>query len=200
MKKTILILLIWLSLSGPLLADTIKDKRRIDEEARRNLRPSETRTLITAQPSSQNLSSPEVDYFQPLLSKKYVLRGDALRPLLMLMGEEAFKQDQDAQISLLKQKGIIPVKIAAAFLPDQPLDKGLAAYMFCRALDINGGLILRLFGLSERYALQELVFAGIMTQGSVDDILSGSEFVAAFASAAHNLAEKNEASQPKKLK
>ena len=201
MRKAAFLFVFMFALPHLLSARTLKDERRIEEEARQSLRPSETMPSVVTEPAPQTTPSPpELAYFQALLSKKYVLRSDAVRLLLMLLGEESLSEDRAQQISLLKAKNIIPVKIAVAFSPDEPLRKGLAAYMFCRALGIKGGLNVRLFGMRERYAVQELVFAGIMPQGSVDDIVSGREFISIFTHAVQYQSEKNEALHHQNLK
>jgi hypothetical protein len=88
-----------------------------------------------------------------------------------------------SQVASLKQRNIIPSKITAELSPNQPLSKGLAAYMFCQALNIKGGLLLRLFGMNQRYALKELVFQRIMSPGRVKDTVSGKELIVIFTRA-----------------
>ena len=55
--------------------------------------------------------------------------------------------------------------------------KILCTYMFSKAFDIKRGVILSLFGMSERYALKELVYQGMMSPGNVKDIVSGEELI-----------------------
>ena len=49
--------------------------------------------------------------------------------------------------------------------------------MIQRALKIQGGLALHLFGSTERYAMKELGFRGILSPGLTRDLISGSELV-----------------------
>ncbi len=71
----------------------------------------------------------------------------------------------------------------------RPLRRGPTAYMFCKALKVKGGAILSLFGVSERYAVQELAFQGIMSAGNVNDIIAGDELALATMQAADYLAK-----------
>jgi hypothetical protein len=201
MSKFIFILVFLVSLPHLVCAGTLKDERRIEEEARQKLRPTEDRPKVTQQPSAANQpssagwSQSQLLYFQEIMAKKYVLRSDALRSLLMLISQDNSALDQAGQIKLLKERSIIPPKIASAFASEKPLRKGLAAEMFCRALGIKGGLTLRLFGMNQRYAFNELVFLRIMPQGSQDDIISGREFIALFTKAVEYLSAKIETAQ-----
>jgi hypothetical protein len=193
MRKSTFLIIFLLCLPHVLSARTLKDERRLEEEARQSLHDTETAPSLEGEPAQESAPSQELAYFQALLTKKYALLSDALRPLLILLGDkESFSKDQATQVGLLGERGILPERIASAFLPDEPLRKGLAAQMFCRALGIKGGLGLRLFGMSQRYAMRELVFEGIMPEGSAEDFISGEEFIIIFSNAAQYLSEKNE--------
>lgn len=201
MRKLALVFVFLFSLTRPLSAETLKDQRRLEEEARVELRPTEPQPSVASEPALEISSSTDLSFFQELLSKKYVIRREAIGPLLILLGEEElFSQDQAAQIRFLKETNILPAKIAQDFSPDKPLRNGLAAYMFCQALKMKGGIGARIFGMNQRYALNELVFTGIMPEGSIDDVVSGPEFIIIFTQAAEHLAQKNEAAKGKILK
>ncbi|NIA21400.1 MAG: hypothetical protein GWP05_05405 [Anaerolineaceae bacterium] len=58
-----------------------------------------------------------------------------------------------------------------------PLSKGKLAYMVCQALGIKGGLVMRLFGPSERYCLFECEFLELMTGGATYENVTGGELV-----------------------
>ena len=57
----------------------------------------------------------------------------------------------------------------------KPLRRGVTAFVLLRVLDIKGGVFLRIFNESERYALKELLYEGIRSSGNVDEIISGDE-------------------------
>jgi hypothetical protein len=192
MRKLILLFILIFSLPLFLTAGTLKDERKIEEEARQSLRPTEAPPYQNKRAVPERAPPLELAYFQELMQKKYVLRSDAIKPLLILMRLDSPVQEQAAGINLLKEKNILPADIAAVFSPDEPLRKGLAAYMFCRALGLKGGIWMRFFGRSQRYALKELAFEGIMPDGNINDLLSGKEFVAIFTHAAQFLARKEE--------
>ncbi|KPK97128.1 MAG: hypothetical protein AMJ95_10805 [Omnitrophica WOR_2 bacterium SM23_72] len=198
MRNLILILVFLFFLASPLSAETLRDQRRLEEEARDDLRFTEPQSPVISEPVLEGSSSIDLSFFQELLSKTYVERGDAIRPVLILLDEEEFmSQDQAAQIRLLRERNILPSKVALDFSPEEPLRKGLLAYMFCQALGIKGGVAARTFGMSQRYAMNELVFTGIMKEGSIDDVVSGEEFIIIFTNAVEYLAQENEAAKDK---
>ncbi len=201
MSKLALVFVFLFLLTHPLSAETLKDQRRLEEEARGELRSTECQPSVISESAPEISPSSDLAFFQDLFSKKYVKRSEAIRPILILLGEEELlSQDQAEQIRFLKEKNILSVKIAQDFSPEEPFKKGLAAYMFCQTLRMKGGIGARIFGINQRYALNELVFAGMMPEGSMDDIVSGPEFINLFTQAAEYLAQKNEAAKGHSLK
>lgn len=136
-------------------------------------------------------------YFAMLAQKRVVFRYDAAKALVILMGVDEEHISLDAQIAYLKAQGLLPKRFhREPFDPQQPLRKGEAAYMFRQALNIQGGLALRLFGPSERYALKELEYQGIMAPGHVRDLVSGMELVQIMDQAARFKLKHTAARQP----
>jgi len=166
------------------MAQTAQEDRRIEEEKRKSLH--QTEVLVPAM--EEQVARPDhlIDrsYFEKLVSRKISYRRDGCMTLAVLMGVEKQYPNLDSQIAFMKERGIIPPKYTADFSPDEPLRKGLAAYMFYEALGIDGGLWIRLFGISQRYALKELVFEGIMISGNKHDIVSGEELISILAGCA----------------
>ena len=195
MKKTLSLFLFLIFFSSLLMAQTSEEERRIEEEKRQSLRSTEESIFEKREPGFRPTDSTELGYFRELLSRRVIFHYDACRALVILMGVENQYKDLNSQIAFLKEKNIIPRKTASEFDPNEPLRKGLAAYMFCRALEIKGGLWLRLFDKSQRYALKELVFEGIMSPGNVNDIVSGKELILIFTTAANYKAKRLQAAE-----
>lgn len=66
---------------------------------------------------------------------------------------------------------------------EEPVTKGTLAFMVCRALDIEGGLLMRVMP-SRRYAYREAVYARLMSAGSSYEPVTGPEAVGIFSRAA----------------
>ena len=124
--------------------------------------------------------------------KRIAYRYDASKALVILMRVENQYISLDSQIHFLKKKNILPKKFESEFDPMEPLRKGLIAYMFSMALDIKGGVVLSLFGMSERYALKKLVYQGMMSSGNVKDIVSGEELISILTQAGNFKAKMRE--------
>jgi hypothetical protein len=167
-------------------------RRRIEEEKRESLEP--TQTYAPEEPRAvEPPSQPDrLRYFEVLIEREVALGADACRVLSLLLDIEDSHPDLESQISFLKQKGIIPARLAQDFDPERPLAKGLCAYMFCKTLKIKGGVILRIFGLNQRYALRELIYQEIMYPGYAREIISGKELILIVTQAADYLSERKE--------
>lgn len=161
-----------------------KDEKRVEEETRQVLRKTEAKSAVPTSLAAQPAPSLEFKFYQNLLTKKYAVGQDILLPLLSLIGEKYPPTDQLSQITLLKEKKVVPAEATKEFFSDAPLRKGVAAYLFCRAMGIKGGVMPRLFGLSRRYAFNQLVYMRIMPGGGVDDLISGRELISIFTNAA----------------
>jgi hypothetical protein len=194
LMKGLTFFLVFLLIPSFCFAASIQGQRKVEEEARQQVRSVESLLPVVVSPQAQEnlpVASANLSYFEKLLFQKYTTRSDILCPLIILLGADVPAEDQVSRIHLLKEKKILPVKLAAALSPDEPLTKGLASFMFCRALKVKGGLLMRLIGINQRYAFNELVFLNIMPQGSIDDIVTGQELVGIFTNAAEYLADKN---------
>ncbi|MCK5504751.1 MAG: hypothetical protein KAJ10_06290 [Thermodesulfovibrionia bacterium] len=193
MKKIFIILLLPSIIFSPclLLAETAEERRRIEEEKRDELRSSEGHPLKQQEEKTLPLSFVDRIYFAELMTRKISYRYDASKIFVLLMGVENQYIDMDSQIIFLKEKNFLPKKFEADFSPREPLRKGLFAYMLYKALDVKGGITLSLFGVSERYALKELVYQGILASGNENDILTGEELVSTTMRAAEFISKKN---------
>ena len=191
MRNPILVLLLIVMFPGLLAAESAQDNRRIEEEKRDILAPTQITIYPQERPVSVAPESSELQYLKELVLKKVATTQDAIHILAILLGLRQEQKDYPAGLSFCREKGILPPKISDNLRAESPLRKGVAAYMFCRALGLRDSVWLRVFGTSQRYALRELVFEGIMPSGSVHESVSGSELVLIFANAAEYLADKN---------
>ena len=176
--------------TGGLIAQTTEEDRRIEEEKRKSLQATEAGVVDEKKGRVQPIAPIDLVYFAELMPRMVTYRYDACKALVVLMGVEDKYIDLDSQVIFLKEKNFLPKKIETEFDPMKPLRKGLAAYMFCKALGIRGGICLTLGGMNERYALKELVHHGIMSSGNVKDIVGGDELVSIVMQSANYIAKK----------
>ena len=176
---------------GGASAQTIEQDRRIEEGKREGLKPTVT---VPRSPTKKGVlkgkDSPPVPlpappiYLMNLAQKRIAFRYDAVKGIVILMGVDEEYIDLASQVTYLQAQGFLPSRFQDTFDPMEPLRRGVVAYMFRQALGIKGGIALHLFGSSERYALQELAFQGILAPGHVHDLISGADLVQIMSMAA----------------
>lgn len=105
-----------------------------------------------------------------------VTESDVVSGMLLLMDGQDAAAPFARRVDLLKQRRMID----ASWSHDasRAVLRGRLAYMVCVACDIKGGVILRLFGPSQRYCLRELQYMRMMGQGNVRGKITGMELVA----------------------
>ena len=176
-------LLICLAPWGPAVqGETLQQERRIEEEKRESLKPIVILPPPAAAPAALAAEQPvplpiKQLYLAMLVPKRIAFNYDAAKAIVILMDVDEEHLDLTAQVAYLKERGFVPRRLQQTFDPMAPLRRGVAAHMFHRALGIRGGLAWHLFGPTERYALKELVFRGIMASGHPHDLISGAELV-----------------------
>lgn len=178
MRKLCFTLIVLVIIYTMVFADTTEEKR-INELNRKSLISTEKNFQRKENAPVSFLPRADMLYLLELPQKKVTYRYDICKVIITMLGVENEYIDLGAQIKFLGEKGVIPRHYFKnkEFDAMQPLRKGLAAYMFYQTLEIKGGLILKLFGTNERYALKELVHEGIMSPGSTNDIVTGEELL-----------------------
>ncbi len=181
-----IILLLCLCVSVPVRSGD----RRVEEDKLKAFQATE----ITADPSKGKIpfsKPPPMDpldrmYFVEIMMKKITYLYDLSKIISLLLEKENKYITLDAQIMLLRENHLLPRHLKKDFNPQAPLRKGVAAYVFCKALEINGGLGIRMFGLTEHSAINELVYEGILPAGNAKEILTGEELISIFTQAANH--------------
>lgn len=172
MKKIAFIFFCLLLMRTSVFAASAEDTRGIEEDKRKSLAPTEAQQYPAAPAHGPKSDKENYAFLLELYNKKVSSIADACRAISILLGrEEQFVQKFNYQ---------------------EPLRKGQVAYMLCKALDMKGGLWLRLLGLSQRYALRELVYERVMVPGNVQDFMSGKELISTLNQAADYLARSHD--------
>ena len=163
--------------------------RRIEEEKRWTLQSAEV-AAGSLEPANEAVNKNHSSlYIKELFLKKIAYRYDLYKVIAIILGVESKYTDTDSQIEFLKTNKIIDESLPINFKLDKPLQKGLTAYLFCRALDLRGGILSRIIGLNERRAINELGFHGIISKGNVSDYISGKELIIILTRAANFIAQ-----------
>ncbi len=185
--KLLFAVLIVLSFSSVALSQTPVEARRVEENKRKDLQATENpkRPGTEQPPSTASAPMRPLDrmYFLELITKRITYHYDLCKMISLLLEKENEYITLDAQIMLLKENHFLPRSLEEDFPPQQLLRKGVTAYIFTKALGIKGGWSVRVFGLREHNAINELVYEGIMPAGNARDIVSGEELISIFTQA-----------------
>jgi hypothetical protein len=121
-------------------------------------------------------------YLRRNFEKDRATYGDACRALLSLIKDEHTDADFGSVSGDLSGRGVV----SADWNLQEPslLTKGTLAYMVCQSLGIKGGLTIRVFGMSRRYALRECQHLGLINGGTMDEYVSGRELIDVITNAA----------------
>lgn len=117
----------------------------------------------------------ELDFMDALSKQVVVTNDDALHGLITFADGADLCRDYAARVKIAQDKGWVP----EGWNPpaDESATVGWMAVAGCKVLDIKGGLTMRVFGPTPRYATRELVFMGVLPMRTDNQSLSGAEFL-----------------------
>lgn len=122
------------------------------------------------------------DFLREVIDREYAHFEDGLKAVDLLRdGELAEDLSFEDRINQLKEDGIVPSSWERE--SEDPLTRGELAYMFYRSMDLEGGVVIRIFGVSRRYAYKELHFRRIMTEGMQSRRIDGEELISVLRAA-----------------
>ena len=107
--------------------------------------------------------------------------SDALRIIQTLQQNKDTAAKFEACRLFLMDKNVIPR--SWTYRKDSPITQSMVAYMVCNTLKIEGGVTMRLFGNSERYAMRECIHIGLITDAKPKQYVTGKELLAIFSRA-----------------
>jgi len=171
-----------------LAAPAPQDDRRIEEQKRNDLKPTEVH-YQGKKPVAKGapLLPDDTVYLFEMALRKVTYGYDLCKTIVILKGVENDYIGLDSQVRYLKEQNYLPKHLEDTFDPMKPLRRGVTAFVLLRVLDIKGGIFLRVFNESERYALKELLYEGIMSSGNVNEIIGGDELASAITRAVNYL-------------
>ena len=117
----------------------------------------------------------DAQFLFDLSKKKYCSTDDAYRGMLFLIDGNDTSNDFEERTARLAMHGV--VKKNWRHSSNEVITKGKVAYMLARALGVRGGVMYNVTNASQRYSLRELIFNGIIKDGTESSKLSGAEYV-----------------------
>lgn len=130
----------------------------------------------------------DAQYLNETIGRKAVSLGDGCQFIMYLLNLENKYPSFEEQMQFLKNNQYAPPAILTKE-ENTPLSRGELAYMIAKTLHLKGGLKARLFGLNERFAMEELIHQDIMRAGHAQDLVTGQELVVLMTRSAEHLSE-----------
>jgi len=167
-------------------APTPQDKRRIEEQKRHDLESKKPEAPAPSTTGRKAPLSPEdTRYILEMSTRRVTYNYDLTKLIVILQGVENDYIALDAQVRYLQDNDYLPRDKRESFDPMKPLRRGLTAYVLRKVLNIKGGIFLHVFSESERYALKELSYEGVMPSGNTNEIIGGDELASSITQAIH---------------
>ena len=117
----------------------------------------------------------QMDFWHALPERRVTSNDEAFHALLLFTDGQDPAADYAGRVELLRSRGMLPAGFDAP--ADAAVQRGTLAVALARALNIKGGLTMRLFGPSPRYAVRELQYMGIIPPSSPNQAFTGPEFL-----------------------
>jgi len=135
-------------------------------------------TAKVAQPLTGKLAGNDPDsqleFWHTLATRPVTSNDEAFHGLLLYTNGEDPAKDYPGRVAVLKQRKMLPGNFDRP--ADEAVQRGPLAQAICKALDIKGGLMLRMTG-AQRYAVRELQFLELYPPSGPNQTYSGSEFL-----------------------
>ncbi|MGD0389407.1 MAG: hypothetical protein ABSC42_10685 [Tepidisphaeraceae bacterium] len=124
---------------------------------------------------SGNDADAQLNFWHELANRHLTSNDEALHGLLLYADGRDDANTYDKRVATLKSRGLL----AASFSEpaNDAIRRGDLAVAIVNLLGIKGGWVMHIFGPTPRYAVRELVYAGIFPPSSPQQTFSGAEFV-----------------------
>jgi hypothetical protein len=149
----------------------------------------------------------QLEFWHALAERPVTSNDDAFHGLLLFLDGNDPASDYSGRVSTLRSRKLLPTNFDQP--PDRAVERGTLAVAIVRALKIQGGVMLSLFGhtpLDTRYAVRELQYLELFPPSSPNQTFSGTEFLGIIGKledyrrgqrpAPREVAEENEAGIP----
>jgi hypothetical protein len=131
--------------------------------------------VSTLAPNGADPVATRMEFWHTLNDRPLASNDDAFHALLLYFDGKDDATDYAGRVRTLKSRGWLGGGFNEP--ADRAVERGVVAQALVKALNLKGGVTMRLFGSSPRYALRELQFKGLLPDSSVNQVFSGSELV-----------------------
>lgn len=117
----------------------------------------------------------DLEFWHSLPSRSAITNSEGLHGVLVLSDGRDPALNWDDRLALLRERGWVTEGFDAP--GDATISRGTLAKALCHALDIEGGVLMRVTHRSPRYALRELSFLRVMAASSDNQVVSGRDYL-----------------------
>jgi len=122
-----------------------------------------------------NAPEDQMAFWHTLAERDLTSNDEAFHALLLFVDGQDDAADYVSRVDALKTRGMLHDDF------DEPADhavtRGTLAVAITKILNIEGGVVMRVFGPSPRYATRELQYQGVYPTSSPQQTFSGDQFV-----------------------
>ena len=137
------------------------------------------RQTTVAEPLATELFNNDPDtqmaFWHTLGERSLASNDEALHGVLLYLDGEDHAASYAERMTQLKARNILPTDFDRP--GNEALNRGTLALLISRMADIRGGVFMRLFPDSARYATRELQYTGLYPRSSPHQVFSGAEFL-----------------------
>lgn len=124
---------------------------------------------------SGNDADAQLGYWHELAVRPVTSNDDAFHGLILFTDSKDPYTTYDQRVVALKTRGLLPDSFSEP--ANAAVTRGTLAVAIAKLVGIKGGWVMHLVGPTPRYAVRELVYAGIYPPSSPQQTFSGTEFV-----------------------
>ncbi len=119
----------------------------------------------------------DLDFWHSLPGRSAVTNSEGLHGVLLLSDGGDPTTTWEERLALLKDRGWIGADFEQA--GDETISRGTLAKALCHALDIKGGVMMRLTRTMPRYAIRELAYVRpqIMSASTENQVVNGLDYI-----------------------
>lgn len=117
----------------------------------------------------------QMAFWHSLAEAPVTSNDDALHGLILFLDSSDPATDYAQRVDTLKNRQILPASFNAP--AEEAISRGTLAVALSKALDVRGGVMVRLTKNAPRYAVRELEFLGLYPPSSPHQTFSGAEYV-----------------------
>ena len=137
------------------------------------------RTVTVDQPLTDSLGGndpkTQMDFWHTLAERRITSNDEAFHGLLLFLDEQDPAESYRQRVEILKRRGLLSQDFDRP--ANEAVHRGTLAVAVVRALELEGGLMLRLSPHSPRYSTRELEHLDIFPVSSPNQTFSGLQFL-----------------------